>query len=149
MSKRKGTLTPRQRAFVNVYYEDPARNASRAYLKAGYAATGKAVKNNASRLMRHPDVRAEMARRDTALHERHENSIDALIAKAEMIREEAIAERRWRDALVANDQVARLTGAYPAPRRDVAPNLQELLKSALLLDPNDSDFTIEDVKKEE
>jgi len=54
-------LNPRQIRFIEEYLVDA--NATAAYQRAGYAATGKSAGVNACRLLGQPSVRAEIARR--------------------------------------------------------------------------------------
>ena len=51
-----GGLQPRHRRFVEEYVRD--WNATAAYKRAGYQATGHGAESNASRLCRRPDVAA-------------------------------------------------------------------------------------------
>lgn len=48
---------PRRDRFVQEYLADPRRNATTAYVRAGYTATGTAARAAAARLLKHPQVR--------------------------------------------------------------------------------------------
>ncbi len=56
------TLNEMQRAFVLAYLRDKDRDATRAYIAAGYAARGAVARVNACKLMKHPGVQAEIQR---------------------------------------------------------------------------------------
>lgn len=68
-AKRAG-LNGRQHAFVMEYLSDIHRNATQAYIRAGYAARGNAAEVSASQLLRRPQVAAEIARFESAHQER-------------------------------------------------------------------------------
>ena len=54
------TLNEMQRTFVMLYLKDPNRNATRAYMAAGYAAKGNVAEVNACNLLKHAGVQAEI-----------------------------------------------------------------------------------------
>ena len=60
--RRSKPLNARQSAFVAEYLGDVTRNATRAYIAAGYMARGNAAEVSASQLLSHPQVSAEIAR---------------------------------------------------------------------------------------
>ena len=79
-AKQKRTaagLTPKQERFVLEYLKD--LNATAAYKRAGYEATGNSAEVNASRLLRHAQVEAEIARRTKKVAEKHELSAELVI----------------------------------------------------------------------
>ena len=47
--------------FVQEYLADPERNASAAYVRAGFTATGAAARTAAARLLKHPEIQAAIA----------------------------------------------------------------------------------------
>lgn len=59
MTKRP--LPPKQEAFCQEYANDPERNATRAYMRAGYVAGEEAARRNASRLLTSADIQARIA----------------------------------------------------------------------------------------
>lgn len=72
MTRKLGTdsLTDKQRAFVSEYLVD--KNATAAYIRAGYTARGNAAEASASQLLRNPKIRAEIDKRLAFLMERVE-----------------------------------------------------------------------------
>ena len=62
---KKGDLTPKQRRFVDEFMVD--YNATRAYIRAGYAVNGRSAEANASRLMANAKVRKAIEERDRKL----------------------------------------------------------------------------------
>lgn len=54
---RTANTCPRRDRFVQEYLADPRRNATTAYLRAGYTATGSSARAAAARLLKHPQVR--------------------------------------------------------------------------------------------
>ena len=78
--------------FVQEYLADPERNASAAYVRAGFTATGAAARTAAARLLKHPEIQAAIA----AVRERDAKKYD-------VSRERVLAE------------LAKI--AFPDPRR--------------------------------
>lgn len=65
-------LRMRRERFVQEYLADPERDATAAYRRAGYAATGQSARTAASRLLRQDDVQAAIA----AVRERDARKFD-------------------------------------------------------------------------
>jgi phage terminase small subunit len=77
MTKHK--LTPRQTRFCEEYVKD--LNASAAYRRSGYSATGHAAEANAARLLRNAEVAAAIAAAMVERSHRTEVSADRVIAE--------------------------------------------------------------------
>lgn len=70
-------LNAHQLRFIDEYMID--LNATAAYKRAGYKATGRAAENNASRLMGNAGVAAEIARRQGIVSEKHQITAERIV----------------------------------------------------------------------
>jgi len=90
-------MTPKQEAFVREYLID--LNASAAYKRAGYVATGNAAEVNAIRLLRNAQVKVTIA----AAMEKRANELEIsakyILESIKRVAEAAEAEKRFSDAL--------------------------------------------------
>lgn len=77
----KPTLNDKQRLFVTEYVKD--FNATAAYKRAGYTATGQSAVTNASRLLTNANVAEAVAKAASRVHERAEFNAEQVIRQLE------------------------------------------------------------------
>jgi phage terminase small subunit len=69
-------LLKQQRDFADNYVNDPGRNATAAYIAAGYKARGNSAEVNAHNLLRRPKLAAYVALKEAKTREKAEKSYD-------------------------------------------------------------------------
>lgn len=103
------TLTPKQEAFVQSYLE--TGNASEAYRSSGYSGGNpKTVHEAASRLLKNSKVIARLAELQKIHQERHEVTVDSLVAELDEARQLALKTEAPAAAVSATMGKGKLLG---------------------------------------
>lgn len=103
-------MTPKQEAFVREYLID--LNATAAYRRAGYAATGHAAEASASRLLSNAEVRHAVDSAQMKAASRNEMTVDQHLADLKRIRDAAFDEGKYAAAASAEVARGKVSGFY-------------------------------------
>lgn len=104
-------LTPRQARFVREYLID--RNATQAYLRAGYRVSASVARRAASRLLTNVDVRAAVAEGERILAETAGWTQRRVLEALEHNLEGARTDQDWRAANEAIVKIGQHIGMWP------------------------------------
>lgn len=103
-------MTPKQEAFVREYLID--LNATAAYGRAGYTASGRAAISNASRLLTNADVAAAITEARRKLAARADFTVDQHMDELAKIRDMAIKAAQYSAASKCEMARGKVAGFY-------------------------------------
>jgi len=121
-------LTARQRRFVDEYLID--LNATRAAVRAGYAR--RSARQQASRLLAYPHVRAAIQEGQERLAKRARLSARNVLDRLAEIRDAAAAKGQYAVALRAEELRGRHIGMFAGDKPGRLPRLEEMTEEEIL-----------------
>ncbi len=134
-------LTPKQDRFAEEYLVD--LNATQAAIRAGYSENTAAEQGY--QLLHKTLVQKRISDLQTEVRERTEVTVDSVIAKLELLRDEAVERGQMGPAIRAEELIGKTIGAFMSVTADlnVKPSRDEILQSARRLLPADAVAVLE------
>lgn len=119
MGKKISTVEAKHRLFVEEYYKNNC-NATKAYMQVYGQKDEKSASASAAKLLRKDSVQAIIAEIESQMLNKTIVTKEEIIQSNIAIRDEAKAQRRYSDAIRANEQIAKLCGYYTADKVEMS-----------------------------